>query len=474
MSRLDLITDAVRPKLAGRALFQGPQGSGKTWTMLNVARLLAGPDNYVIGIDTEKESMLTYADVFRFKHLPWRPPYDPGELTVVLDQLATKSPRDLGRPLGPDDVVIIDSFSHFWMGTGGTLDIANGRVQGGWDKARPIQNALVDQILAMPCHVLLGARMKNTVLVSDGGKTIENVGLTITQDADLGYELNVVVQMDMQHNATVMKSRTPAVPVGRVYPGGYEKKLAEDYAEWLEGGVPPANREDVERIVETFAGITDVERRKALKEGFVEEFGMPHSLTADAVPAAYAWLEAQGAPVGIGPGAGIVPDEEVLDPPGTAAAHPLPDNPEFDVDGDGQGQTSPDPALAEPESAAEDPAAQGPPTGALSPQEAAERPWPTLDAVEVMTKPQAQRWLKAAGLDDSGLADEVRTRLYAFVTEWEASQAPAVDALVLSGDPEEQAAAAEQAALAAEADAQAAAEAEAYAAYQAEHHGDPF
>ena len=106
MSRLDLITDAVRPKLAGRALFQGPQGSGKTWTMLNVARLLAGPDNYVIGIDTEKESMLTYADVFRFKHLPWRPPYDPGELTVVLDQLATKSPRDLGRPLGPDDVVV--------------------------------------------------------------------------------------------------------------------------------------------------------------------------------------------------------------------------------------------------------------------------------------------------------------------------------------------------------------------------------
>ena len=58
--------------------------------------------------------------------------------------VTSKRPVPAYTKLGPDDVVIIDSFSHFCMGTGGTLDIANGRVQGGWDNARPIQNALVD------------------------------------------------------------------------------------------------------------------------------------------------------------------------------------------------------------------------------------------------------------------------------------------------------------------------------------------
>lgn len=288
-SRLDLIKDAQRPKMSARALFQGPQGSGKTWTTLSIARELTkdveGAKTLVI--DTERESTLTYADVFTFKHLPWRSPYDPAELTHYLGQL--------DQQYEADDVIIIDSFSHFWSGTGGTLDIASGRVQGGWDKARPIQNSLIEQILSMRCHVLLCARMKNTVQVSDGGKTIETIGLTITQDDTLGYEMNIVLQMDMNHSATVLKSRTTAVPVGRVFPGGHEKKLADDYSEWLAGGIPPANRDDVDRIVGRFAGIVDSEARATLKQAFIARFGMPQSLPATEVPAALQWLEENGA-----------------------------------------------------------------------------------------------------------------------------------------------------------------------------------
>jgi hypothetical protein len=310
MARIDLIRDAQRPMMNARALFQGPQGSGKTWTMLSAAReLTKGTQGRVLMIDTERESALTYADVFSFQHLPWQPPYSPEELTQTLDQL------DRTWVQGSDDVVCIDSLSHFWQGTGGILDIANGRVQGGWDKARPMQNDLVNQLLAMGCHLLLGARMKNSVLVSDNGKTIENVGLTVIQDDTLGYELNIVVQMDMQHNATVMKSRTPAVPVGRVYPGGYEAKLAGDYAEWLAGGVPPANREDVERIVAMFGGISDKAKRTEIKGQFVEEFGMPHSLTAEQVPAAIGWLEANGVPIGEGPAASPQQPQAATDAP---------------------------------------------------------------------------------------------------------------------------------------------------------------
>lgn len=333
MSRVDLIRDAQRPKLAARALFQGPQGSGKTWTALSVARQMAvhpdGTPATVLLIDTERESALTYADVFTFKHLPWQAPYDTAELTQALDTLATHGAPNINvPPLGSDDVLVIDSMSHFWQGTGGILDIANGRVQGGWDKARPIHNALVEQLLAMPCHLLLCARMKNTVLVSDGGKTIETVGLTITQDDALAYELNVVLQLDQQHSATVLKSRTTAVPVGRVYPGGHETKLAADYTEWLAGGIPPANREDVERVVAVFAGVTDKATRKTLKDGFVAEFGMPHALTAESIPAAYRWLADNGAPVGEGPPDDTAPASGPQVPQAGPEAVPAPDSTE--------------------------------------------------------------------------------------------------------------------------------------------------
>lgn len=394
MSRIDLIRDAQRTKLSARAMFQGPQGSGKTWTMLSVARLLATQDGaagQVLMIDTERESALTYADVFTFKHLPWRPPYDPSELTDTLDQIA--------RDFGPDDVVCIDSASHFWQGTGGILDIANGRVQGGWDKARPIQNRLVDQLLAMPCHLLLGARMKNSVLVSDNGKTIENVGLTIIQDDTLGYELNVVVQMDMHHNATVMKSRTPAVPVGRVFPGGYEQKLATDYAEWLAGGIPPANREDVERIIGVFGGIADKEVRGKLKDEFVADFGMPHSLTADQVPAAYAWLAEHGATVGEGPAAALTPVDG-QEPPAADA----PDTP------------------AEPTAAQEPPADPVPDVPVQPDAEPVAPPYdpatPPADVVEALiaylaasSKPALQAALEQRKLPTSGNLDGLRQRL---------------------------------------------------------------
>lgn len=397
MARIDLIRDAERPKMNARALFQGPQGSGKTWTMLSVARhLTKGTEGRILVMDTERESALTYADVFSFKHLPWRPPYSPDELTQTLDQLAASWVQS------PDDVIIIDSFSHFWMGTGGILDIANGRVQGGWDKARPLQQALVEQILAMPCHVLLGARMKNTVLVSDNGKSIENIGLTITQDEALGYELNIVVQMDQQHGISVMKSRTPAVPVGRLYPGGHESALAEQYAEWLAGGVPPANREDVEAIVEVFAGISDAVRRKALKDGFVEAFGMPHSLTAEQVPGARAWLKDQGAPVGEGPAAGdqpttsSAPDAEPEQ--GQEGGDPeqgdgLPDEPEFH---DGNPEDDQPPAEGD----------QAPPAEDLNEYEAQVRGWvEALEAAELTTE------LQNAGKSAGGSKKQRQDRL---------------------------------------------------------------
>lgn len=286
MSRLDSIATAARPRMHGRALVSGPSGAGKTWTSLSMGKILAGGQlDRVLLIDTERESALTYADVFGgFAHLPWRPPYDPTELAESLVGISDTY-----------EVVIIDSFTHFWRGLGGTLDIADGKF-GGWKTARPVQERLVQAVLAMPAHVILCVRSKMDYLVevsSNGKQQVTKVGMAPIQDDTLVYEMNVALDIDLEHRITVTKSRTPACPVGRMYPAGHEDKAAEDYARWLAGGVPPASREDVDRIVDAFGQVPDAEDRKRVKQEFVQRFGMPQSLTADQVSDAESWLTEQ-------------------------------------------------------------------------------------------------------------------------------------------------------------------------------------
>lgn len=283
--RLDAIRTAVRPKMHGRAILSGPAGAGKTWTALSMGTHLAkSADGPMLVIDTERESALTYADVFTFEHLPWRPPFDPTELGDALGSLGDRFA-----------VVIIDSLSHFWRGQGGTLDIADGKI-GGWKAARPVQEALVQSLLAVPAHVLLTVRSKMEYLI-EGGKgtpqTVTKVGLAPVQDDALVYEVNVAFDIDQEHRITVTKSRAPAVPVGRLYPAGLEAKAAEDYAEWLDGGVPPAGRGDIEAITDSFGQIVSADDRTEAKREFVQLFGMPHSLTAAQVDEARSWLAAR-------------------------------------------------------------------------------------------------------------------------------------------------------------------------------------
>lgn len=286
MGRLDAIRTAERPAMHGRAMLSGPSGAGKTWTALSMARVLVDGDmSKVLLIDTERESALTYADVFPgFQHLPWTPPFDAGELTETYARLSSSFA-----------VVITDSFSHFWRGQGGILDLADGKI-GGWKTARPVQDALVQAVLAVPAHMLLCVRSKMDYLIEKeaGGKQqVTKLGIAPIQDETLVYEMNIALDIDLDHRITVTKSRTPAVPVGRMYPAGLEGKAAKDYAEWLAGGIPPAGREHVEAIVARFADIADAERRKSVKGEFVQLFGMPHSLTAEKMPDAQAWLETQ-------------------------------------------------------------------------------------------------------------------------------------------------------------------------------------
>ena len=204
-----------------------------------MARELTKDDLPILGIDTEKESMLTYADDFDFAHLPWASPYSPRELAETLVEAS-----------GTYGVIIVDSLSHFWRAEGGTLDIANGKYTG-WKDARPAQEELVEAITGCATHVIVTVRSKiGYVQEEENGKyTVRKIGMAAQQDDNLEFEMNVAVDLSIDHTATISKTRTTVLPVGRAFRAGHAAELAAIYKEWLAGGEPPATKDQVSEII---------------------------------------------------------------------------------------------------------------------------------------------------------------------------------------------------------------------------------
>lgn len=284
-SRLTQARPAVRTALKGRMMLSGPPGSGKTRSGLIIATELAqgGP---ILGIDTEKESMATYADDFVFEHLRWLPPYNPRELAETINDAADNYA-----------VIDVDSLSHFWRAEGGTLDIAGGKFTG-WKDARPAQEELIEALLSVPAHVIVAVRSKveyTQEQEANGRHVVKKLGMASVQDDTLEYEMNIAVDLAMDHTATVSKTRTTVLPVGRAFRAGHVVELAEIYREWLAGGEPPATVEQITELVGILNGIESDEQRHVAKGLFIDAFGRPETLTASKVDEALTFARDQAA-----------------------------------------------------------------------------------------------------------------------------------------------------------------------------------
>lgn len=337
-SRLGLATPAIRPGMKGRMLLGGPSGSGKTYTALLIAMVLREHTDTasVVMIDTEKDSGRTYADEFTladgspaYKHVSWAAPYDAVDLAMTL--------RDAS---GKYDVVIVDSHSHFWRGQGGVLDVAGGRWTG-WKEARPMHVDMIDAILGCDCHVILCARMTQEheqVRNQQTGKIeVVKLGMKIQQDADLEYEMNVGLELDMNHTLRVTKSRTRAVPVGREFIAGHAEQFAGMYREWLLGGEPAASKEQTDQLVAALNRIEDPPTRQRAKEQFLATFGRPEMLLVSRLPEASEWVAETV--LGHAPPADRAPDEVPSDAPTADAADPA-DEPAAPVSANSGGQSA--------------------------------------------------------------------------------------------------------------------------------------
>jgi len=231
-----------------RMCIAGPSGSGKTYTALRAGIALANGGKVAL-VDTEHRSASKYADIFDFDVLELGAPFHPNRFVEAI-----KDADEAGYT-----VVILDSLSHAWRGPGGMLDIVDEiatrmkttNTFAAWKDATPIQNALVEAILAADLHVIATMRSKQSYVMERSDKgytTVRKVGMAPVQREGFEYEFDVFLDMDIDNKAIVSKTRCPAL-VGKVFnkPG---EDLAAILSEWLAGEAAPERPEPPEQPVD--------------------------------------------------------------------------------------------------------------------------------------------------------------------------------------------------------------------------------
>lgn len=203
-------TKAVRKKAKLRLALTGPSGSGKTYSALLLAKGIGGR---IAVIDTEHESASLYAglpEMPEFETLNMAPPFTPERFTQAI-----KAAADAGF-----DVLIIDSITHEWNGSGGCLEmvdeIARAKFKGNswsaWNEVTPRHRDFLDAMLRSPLHIIGTMRSKTETAQTEGPngkKQVVKLGMKSEQRDGFEYEMTVVLDLVHDgHFATATKDRT--------------------------------------------------------------------------------------------------------------------------------------------------------------------------------------------------------------------------------------------------------------------------
>lgn len=199
-------------KKKARILLRGTSGGGKTTSALILASSLG---KKIALIDTEKMSSLHNASRFNFDVV------DYNELSGN-----NHTPRgyikmiDIAEQQGYE-VVIIDSFSHVWMGEGGILEIVEniaktkykGNTRAAWKDGNQLYQSLVNKVLlGNNMHILVTGRTKQAYEMVE--KKVIKRGMDLQQRDGLDFEFDIALDFsnDKPGFALREKDRTGIVP----------------------------------------------------------------------------------------------------------------------------------------------------------------------------------------------------------------------------------------------------------------------
>lgn len=234
-----------------------PSGGGKTFSALRLAtgmQQVLGGDIY--GIDTENGRMLHYADQFKFRHVPFAPPFGSLDYLAALKYCTSKGSR----------ITIVDSMSHEHIGEGGYLETAEAvidRIAGndykkreavkmlGWAKAGPLRQKMIEGIKQLDgCFIFCFRAKEKTKPVKKDGKTeVIDMGFMPIAGEEWVYEMAVNCMLEPRsegvptwrsdHVGERMMMKLPA-QFKDIFAA--QQPLSEDIgralAEWSRGGSP--------------------------------------------------------------------------------------------------------------------------------------------------------------------------------------------------------------------------------------------
>lgn len=225
---------AERKKSKLRLAIFGASGSGKTLSALLLADGLK-KDCKIAVVDTENGSAEIYADRVDFNVINMSPPYTPDKYMSAV-QTAEKQGYD---------VLILDTISAMWSGSGGILDIKQRVEKRGnknsftaWAEVMPMYNRFIDTLLQSNIHVIATMRSKAEYLIQKdehgGIKGIAKVGTTPIMKGEVDYEFTTVFSLDRDNNAIVTKDRTSLF--NTTIPFRIDRETGKLIAEWLNVG----------------------------------------------------------------------------------------------------------------------------------------------------------------------------------------------------------------------------------------------
>lgn len=227
---------AIRKSVKLKLGITGPSGSGKSFSALRLAK---GLGKKIAVIDAENGSASLYSDQFDFDVANITPPFTTEKYIDAINS-AEKSGYD---------VIIVDSLTHSWDGEGGllqqkaALDARPGSNH--WTNWGPIDKkykALNDALLHSSCHIICTFRSKMEYVQSeDGGKKkVQKVGMAPIYREGMSYELSIVFDIAMNHEAEVSKDRT-GLFVDKIF------KITEETGEiinaWINSGAKEESKE---------------------------------------------------------------------------------------------------------------------------------------------------------------------------------------------------------------------------------------
>lgn len=238
---------AVRSNVTLLIGLAGASGSGKTYSAMRLASGMAQGKRFVV-IDTENGRASHYADQFSFDVLEMHEPFTPSSYAEAI-----KAADDAGYP-----VIVVDSASHEYAGSGGVLDMQEDEFQrmGGrdsakmasWIKPKMEHKKMMQRLLQTRAHLILCFRAEAKIdIIKEDGKTkivpkqslVGLDGWIPVTEKTVPFELTVSLLLTpdkpgIPHPIKLQQQHKALFPLDREI----TEESGRQVAEWAQGGKP--------------------------------------------------------------------------------------------------------------------------------------------------------------------------------------------------------------------------------------------